>query len=94
MATSSTYIVIKNLDARYMRGGLYSFQTPWFRGFQIGSPSSSTPPDDPVMIEFYGPEELTITMLISSHGAVGKATQSDLNQIISTLQPKSPAEAR
>jgi hypothetical protein len=53
MASSSTYIAIKSLDARYMKGGLYSFQTPGFRGFQIGSPSSSASQDEQIMIEFY-----------------------------------------
>jgi len=94
MASGSTYIAIKSLDARYLKGGVYSFQTPWFRGFQIGSPSSSASPDEPVMIEFYGPEDLKIRMIISSHHAASKPSQSDLSQTISTLQPVRPAESR
>jgi hypothetical protein len=91
MARSSIYIAMKSVDARYMKGGVYSFQTPWFRGFQIGNPSQ----DEAVMIEFYDPENLKIRLLVDSrHGAVRRPSQSDLNQIISTLQPVAPTAAR
>ena len=88
MASSSTLITIKIIDEPSMKGGLYSFQTPWFRGFQIGGP----PRDQMVTVEMYDPQELKIEMLISSHPATaGKFSQSDINQIISTLQPARPS---
>jgi hypothetical protein len=86
MVSSSTLITLKILDAPHMQGGLYSFQTPRFRGFQIGSPSR----DQSVTIEVYDPQDLKIRIVISSHAAPGeKFSQSDINQIISTLQPAS-----
>jgi hypothetical protein len=88
MARSSSLIVMKDLDARYLKGGVYSFQTPWFRGFQFGRPAQ----DELVSIEFYDPENIKIKLIISSRqGAASKPSQSDLNQIISTLQPVPPA---
>lgn len=86
MARSSTLITIKTLDAPNMKGGIYSFQTPWFRGFQIGSPSS----DKQITLELFDPQNLKFKLLISSRRAAdGSISQSDINQIISTLQPAS-----
>ncbi len=87
MARSSNLIVMKDLDAEYLKGGVYSFQTPWFRGFQIGSPSR----EEVVSIEFYDPENIRINLIISSRQGASKPSQSELNQIISTLQPVPPA---
>jgi hypothetical protein len=86
MARSSTFIAMKSLDAPDMKGGIYSFETPWFRGFQIGSPSR----DEKITVEMFDPQDLKFRLLISSKPAPsGKLVQSDINQIISTLQPAS-----
>jgi hypothetical protein len=84
MARSSYYIEMKSLDSTHMRSGLYSFQTPWVRGFQIGSPSG----DQQVTVELFDPQDLKFKLMISTQQAAGgKVSQSDINQIISTLRP-------
>jgi hypothetical protein len=86
MASSSTLLAMKSLDAPNMKGGIYSFHTPWFRGFQIGSPSS----DKQITVELFDPQDLKFKLLISSRQAAdGSISQSDINQIISRLQPAS-----
>ena len=88
MASSSNLIIMKHLFAPNMKGGIYSFQTPWFRGFQIGSPSS----DKQITVEMFDPQDLKFELLISSRQAAdGSISQSDINQIISTLRPAGPS---
>jgi hypothetical protein len=84
MAATSTSITLKSFDAQYMKGGLYSFETPWLRGFQIGGPAS----DKQIMVELFDPQDYKFKLMIGSkQPGSGKVSQSEINQIISTLRP-------
>jgi MOSC domain-containing protein YiiM len=86
MASASTFITLKSFDALHMQGGLYSFATPWLRGFQLGSPSK----DRPTMVEMFDPQDFKFRLMFSSRNAGGSILQSDINEIISTLRPVTP----
>jgi hypothetical protein len=90
MQASGYLLWLKKLDVRFIKGGVYSFQTPSFQGFQIGAPSL----DGPVLIEFYDADAVKFKMLIGTHDAASKISQADLDQIISTLQPVPPATTK
>jgi hypothetical protein len=84
MEATSTWITLKSFDTPYMKGGLYSFETPWFRGFQIGGPSS----DKQIMVELFDPQDYKFKLMIGSkQPGSDKVSQSEINQIISTLRP-------
>jgi hypothetical protein len=89
MEVGPYFLRMKALDVRFIKGGVFSFQTPSFQGFQLGGPSQEE--RDPVSIEFYDADAFKIKMFIGNHNdAARKFTQADLDQIISTLQPVPP----
>jgi hypothetical protein len=86
MVANSVLLIFKEIETNRFRGGLFSFQTEWFRGFQKGDPAL----DDVVMVEAFDSQDHKIELIIGSQPAAGsKLSQTDINQILLSLRPAS-----
>jgi len=84
MVSSSVLLMLKPMWADTLRGGLYSFQTEWLRGFQQGDPTL----DKTVTIDAFDAHDHEIQLSIGrALGASQYVTQSELNRIIHSLRP-------
>ena len=86
MVANSFLLTIKALGIRRVRGGLFSFQTDWLRGFQAGDPTL----DKMVFVEAFDSQDRKIELYIGTEPAAKiKPSQMDINQILLSLRPVS-----
>jgi hypothetical protein len=86
MVANSVLIILKKIETDRFRGGLFSFRTEWFRGFQKGDPAL----DMTVIVEAFDSQDHKIELFIGSEPAAGsKPSQTDINQILLSLRPAS-----
>jgi hypothetical protein len=86
MVANCVLLILKEIETNRFRGGLFSFQTEWFRGFQKGDPAL----DGVVIVEAFDSQDRKIELMIGSQPAAGsKLSQTDINQILLSLRPAS-----
>lgn len=66
-----------------LRSGVYEFQTPVTRGFQIGNPASS----GRIYLDFFDSGGNSLGEIDCSFGNENPGTQAELNRIIQTFHP-------
>jgi hypothetical protein len=87
MVANSVLLIVKKIETNRFRGGLFSFQTEWFRGFQEGDPAI----DDVVIVEAFDSQDQKIELFIGS-APKNKLSQTDINQILLSLRPAPPPQ--
>jgi hypothetical protein len=91
MAGNSVLLVLKQIWAPRAKGGLYSFQTEWFHGFQSGDPAHA----DVVIIEAFDAQDQEVELWIGSeHQANNKPSQEDINRVLYSLHPVSALQLK
>jgi hypothetical protein len=86
MIRNSLFLMMKNIWLGRMKGGLYSFETGRFHGFQEGSPAQ----DRMILIHAFDRQDDEIEMYIGSvEGSGNRPTQADINQILYSIRPVS-----
>jgi hypothetical protein len=89
MVGNSILITLKYVDTGLTRGGLFSFQTEWLRGFQKGDPAV----DKVVIVEGFDKRDQKIQIFIGSETTAGNRTsQAEINQILRSLRPSLPQQ--
>jgi hypothetical protein len=89
MVSSSILLMLKPVWAGSLHGGVYSFQTEWLRGFQLGDPTR----DRTITIDAFDAHDREIELYIGrTQGANQDVTQSELNRIIYSLRPILPGQ--
>jgi hypothetical protein len=84
VAGNYALIIMKSAELRRIKGGLYSFQTERFRGFQEGNPVQ----DEVVIVEAFDSQDRLIKLFIASdHAGQHNVSQADINQIVGSLRP-------
>ncbi len=83
IVANSVLLVIKGAELSRMKGGLYSFQTNWTRGFQEGSPDR----DSAVVIDAFDSQDNKIELLIGGAHGGNHPSQAEINRILFTLRP-------
>jgi hypothetical protein len=84
MVSSSVLLMLKPTWTGTLQGGLYSFQTEWLRGFQLGDPTR----DKTVTIDAFDAHDHEIELSVGrAQGASQDVTQPELNRIIYSLRP-------
>jgi hypothetical protein len=91
MVSSSILLMLKPMWVGPLHGGLYSFQTEWLRGFQLGDPTR----DKTVTIDAFDARDREIELFVGrAQGANQDVSQSELNRIIYSLRPILPSQAK
>jgi hypothetical protein len=91
MVANSVFLIMKKAWMARLKGGLYSFETNWLRGFQEGGPAQ----DDMVIIEAFDAQDHEIQVWIGSgHGASNRPSQADINRILYSLRPAPTSQAK
>jgi hypothetical protein len=86
MVGNSILLIMKKIWTGRIKGGLYSFQTEWLRGFQEGG----VPKDRAVVIEAFDAQDQKIELFIGSEqGKDNVLSQADINRILYSLRPAS-----
>ena len=86
MVGNSMLLLLKSILTKRLKGGLYSFETPWVRGFQEGGPEQ----DQMVIIEAFDSQDREIEIYVGAEkSAAGKPSQADSNRILYSLHPVS-----
>ncbi len=83
MAGNAVLLVIKGVESQRFKNGLYSFATPWTRGFQDGDLMR----DRGVVIEAFDNQDRRLTLIVGAKPGKTCFAQSDLNHIIFSLRP-------
>jgi hypothetical protein len=84
MVSDSIFLILKGMHTKRIKGGLYSFQTQWLRGFQEGSPE-----DTAVVIEAWDANDHRVELLVGSEQGAPNLSQAELNRILFSLHPVS-----
>ncbi|MGB2679329.1 MAG: hypothetical protein WAN12_19780 [Candidatus Acidiferrum sp.] len=87
MVGNSVLLVLKGAELSRIKGGLYSFQTKWTRGFQEGSPDR----DSAVVIDAFDSQDNKIELLIGVAPGGNRLSQAEINRILFTLRPLTPS---
>jgi len=91
MASSSVFLTLKKIWMTGIKGGLYSFETSRFRGFQKGGPGQ----DDVIIIEAFDAQDRKIEIWIGAErGSKNRPSQADINTILYSLRPVSTTQAK
>lgn len=91
MVSNSVFLTLKQIWMTGIKGGLYSFETSRFRGFQKGGPAQ----DDVVNIEAFDAQDRKIEILIGAErGSKNRPSQADINTILYSLRPVSTTQAK
>ena len=90
MAGNSVLLVLKGIWAPKTPGGLYSFQTDWVHGFEIGDPAKT----DVINIEAFDEHDNQVNLLIGSGIRLATPFQQDINVVLNSLRPVSAAQLR
>ena len=77
---------IKDVERERFKNGLYSFETPWMRGFQEGDLER----DKGVVIEAFDKQDRLLTLTVGANPSKSCFSQSDLNRIVFSLRPVAP----
>lgn len=86
MAGNSVLLMMKQIWLPRTTGGLYSFQTKWFHGFQSGDPAKA----GVVVIYAFDAEDQEVQLFIGSEPrSKNKPSQDDINRILYSLHPVS-----
>jgi hypothetical protein len=83
MVGNSILIMLKPLDAGRAKGGMYSFQTEWLRGFQDGDPAI----DKMTIIDGFDPHDREVELWVGSQEGANKPSQADVNRILYSIRP-------
>jgi hypothetical protein len=83
MVTNSVLLLLKPVHAGIVKGGLYSFQTEWLRGFQEGSPAK----DLMTIIDGFDDQDHEVELWVGSEKGTNKPSQADINRILYSLRP-------
>jgi len=90
MVADSVLLFLKKTEIATLKGGLFSFQTKQFHGFQEGGPTQ----DDTVTIEAFDSQDQKLKLLISlERGAASRPSQADINHILVSLHPVAPSQS-
>lgn len=81
-------LTIKDLEVPRSVSGVYFFEAPHFRGFQIGSPAADSVVE---ILCFEGGIRRFRLVFGSKPGISSQSSQQDVNRVIETLQPVAPA---
>jgi hypothetical protein len=88
MMGNSILLTLKGIYTSAGKGGVYSFHTDQVKGFQVGSLGS----DNHVTIDAFDQQDRKVRLLVGDEvHSKFKASQSDVNRILDTLQPDSAA---
>jgi hypothetical protein len=86
MASNSVLLMMKKIWLPRTSGGLYSFQTKWFHGFQSGDPAKA----EAVVIQAFDAKDQGVQLFIGSEPhSNNKPTQDDINRVLYSLHPVS-----
>lgn len=83
MAGNSVLLNLKSIDTKRFQNGLFHFETPWVRGFQLGDLAR----DKGVTVEAYDSQDRQIQLIIGRRPGKTCFSQADLNRIIFSLHP-------
>jgi len=83
MARNSMLLRLKTIDSALFKSGLYSFHTPWMRGFQEGSLVAG----QRAQIEAFDNQDRILTLIVALKPGKSCFGQTQLNQIIFSLRP-------
>jgi hypothetical protein len=80
---NAVLLLIKGAESQRFKNGLYSFATPWMRGFQEGDLTR----DCGVVIEAFDNRDRMLTILVGLRPGKTWFAQPDLDRIIFSLRP-------
>lgn len=80
---TAVLLTIKHIGAQRFKNGLYTFTTPWMRGFQEGD----TLRDRGVLVEAFDDQDRKLTLIVAHKPGKSCFSQTQLNQIIFSLRP-------
>ena len=83
MVSNSVLLILKSIQTKRIKGGLYSYQTEWLRGFQEGGPAE----DKMVIIEAWDAQDREIEVWIGSEEGANRPSQAEVNRILHSLRP-------
>jgi hypothetical protein len=83
MAGNAVLLVIKGVESQQFKNGLYSFATPWMRGFQEGDLIR----DRGVLVEAFDNQDRRLTLIVGAKQDKACFGQPELNRIIFSLRP-------
>jgi hypothetical protein len=88
MAGNAVLLVIKGMESQGFKNGLYSFVTPWMRGFQDGDLKR----DRGVVVEAFDHQGRRLTRIVAARAGKACFGQPELNQIIFSLRAVTASE--
>lgn len=88
MAGNAVLLVIKGVESQLFKNGLYSFATPWMRGFQEGDLMR----DRGVLVEAFDNQDRRLTLIVGAKPGKACFGQPELNRIIFSLRPVPASE--
>lgn len=90
MAANSVLMILKLMHAGSAKGGEFSFQTDWLRGFQDGDPAI----DKMTISSCFDAQDREIELWVGSTVGTKKPSQADVNAIIFSLRPATVSPSR
>jgi hypothetical protein len=88
IAANSIMLLIKSVEIKRFKGGVFSFETKWLRGFQEGGPSR----DDGIVVDAYDEDDRKVELLLGTKRVTAGLTQPEINCILYSLHPISASE--
>ena len=86
MTSNSVLLTLKGIYTGNAKGGIYSFQTDYVKGFQIGSLSA----DNLVTVDAFDQQDRKIQLIIGNEmHSKFKVSQTDVNRVWASLRPDS-----
>jgi hypothetical protein len=83
MVANSILLILKRIWTTNSKGGMYSFQTEAFRGFQVGSPTKT----NAVEIYAFDAKDCEVKLIIGAEPkANNKPSQAEINRIVFSLR--------
>jgi hypothetical protein len=84
MTANSVLLTLKGIWTSTAKDGLYSFQTEWLRGFQVGSPAQNST----ITIDAFDAQDREIQLTIGTEpNASSRPSQAEVNRILYSLRP-------
>lgn len=81
MTGNAALLSLKSIQTVGVKGAIYSFQTSWFHGFQVGGPS-----DKMAKIDAYDSDDREVEIFVGLQNA-NLTSQEDISRIIYSLRP-------
>lgn len=88
MVGNAVLLLIKGVESQRFKNGLYSFATPWMRGFQDGDLIR----DRGVVVEAFDNQDRRLTLIVGAKPGKACFGQPELNRIIFSLRPVPASE--